>query len=165
MFRRFLMSGSILCGVAGLSCSQLMGAQPPVAPLTIQPTTAPATAYYTAPSPTAVRNPARPPIIIKGRIGQTVMTDRSRIGVTHHASTRQFVTTPMARQMDGSLPHHRKFGDGTVIAGPERLGITHAGKTFPYGAEVGTRRTGWANTGLTTLHTPGRVWSGFRRAP
>ncbi len=71
----------------------------------------------------------------------------------------------MTRQMDGSLPHTRKFGDGTVIAGPARLGITHAGKTFPFGAEIGTRRTGWSNSGLTTLHSPGRVWSGFRKAP
>jgi hypothetical protein len=69
----------------------------------------------------------------------------------------------MTRQMDGSLPHTRKFGDGTVITGPERRGITQGQKTFPFDAEVGTRRTGWTNSGLTTLHTPGRVWAGFRR--
>ena len=117
------------------------------------------------PSPTAVRDPSRPPIMILGRIGTTIRTDRDRAGITHHSSTRQFVQTPMTRQMDGSLPYNRKFGDGTVMTGADRVGVTRVGKTIPFGAEVGTRRTGWLNSGLTTPHTPSRVWSSFRKAP
>ncbi len=150
-----------VCGFACLWCGQVSGQEPGQTP----PAKTSLPTAKATPSPTAVPNPTRPPIMIRGRIGTTIRTDRDRAGITHYGSSREFTKSPMVRQMDGSLPHTRKFGDGTVIAGPVRQGITHAGKTFPFGAEIGTRRTGWPNTGLTTLHSPGRVWESFRKAP
>lgn len=133
----------------------------------------PARPGFAAPRPSAAqakalvqtgRLPAPPPIMIRGGIGKSIPVTPNRIGVTYAGSTMPFPTTAMPRQIDGSLPHTRKFGDGTVVAGSQRQGVAHAGKTFPFGAEIGTRRTGWANTGLTTMHTPGRAWSSFRKA-
>lgn len=133
----------------------------------------PARPGFATPSPSAAqakelaqtgRLPAAPQIVIRGRIGKSIPITPGRAGVTYSSSTKPFPTTAMPRQIDRSLPHTRKFGDGTVVTGSKRTGVTHAGKTFPFGAEIGTRHTGLTNSGLTTRHTPGRVWAGFRRA-
>lgn len=155
--RATLLAGIICFGVTAARGSDSRPARPGFA----TPPSASAQAKQTAqPS----RLPASSRVVVRGRVGVSIPVTGNRLGVTHYSSSAPFPVTAMGRQVDGSLPHTRKFGDGTVIIGAQREGITHAGKTFPFGAEVGTRRTGWANSGLTTLHSPGRIWAGFRRA-
>lgn len=94
----------------------------------------------------------------------TVITGRDRIGVTAGSGTTAFPATPQRSRPDNFLTQTRQFGDGTVVTGPSRIGVTRAVSTGNLGVSALTRAPQTVNrSGLSTLHSTGSVWSGFRR--
>ncbi|MDB5338308.1 MAG: hypothetical protein JWN70_3927 [Planctomycetaceae bacterium] len=105
---------------------------------------------------------AKSPRQISGRAA--VIPGRERLGVTVGTGTTAFPSGPIHNRPDGFMTNTRKLGDNTVVVGQARTGMTRSISTDMLGVSKSTRTPQiFGRSGLSTPHSTGRSWSGFKR--
>ena len=99
---------------------------------------------------------------ISGRAA--VRAGRERRGVTIGTGTTPFPAGLMHGRPEGFLTNTRKLGDNTVVTSGARIGVTRSVSTDKFGVSSSTRApVTVGRSGLSTLHSTGSSWSGFKR--